>query len=121
LVQAGHERVFLDADRADGIQGGRRWEIQLYAELRGTGAMACLVSASYVASQMVRRRDGHRPRPWRLGDPVNDRARAAPPMLEDIQELDYATDPAHFTSQLGTGWCVFADGRLVELTLHVTR
>jgi TIR domain len=49
LVEEGHQ-VFLDQDLRDGITLGEEWEQRLYAELRRSDAMVCLITSSYLAS-----------------------------------------------------------------------
>jgi WD40 repeat protein len=49
LLEDGHE-VFLDQDLGDGIALGEEWEQRLYAELRRSDAVVCLITSSYRAS-----------------------------------------------------------------------
>ena len=44
LLEAGHRGIFLDFDPADGIPAGRKWEQELYAQLRGCRAIVVLCS-----------------------------------------------------------------------------
>ena len=51
LRNAGYQALFLDFDPSDGIPGGRRWEAELYAQLRCTDGVIFLASADSVASK----------------------------------------------------------------------
>lgn len=51
LRNAGYQALFLDFDPSDGIPGGRRWEAELYAQLRRTDGVVFLASADSVASK----------------------------------------------------------------------
>jgi len=51
LRNAGYQALFLDFDPSDGIPAGRRWEAELYAQLRRTDGVIFLASTDSVASK----------------------------------------------------------------------
>lgn len=51
LKTRGHESVFLDAERNDGILGGEQWERVLYRELRRCQVLVALISKDWLESR----------------------------------------------------------------------
>jgi WD40 repeat protein len=102
LRNVGYQALFLDFDPSDGIPAGRRWEAELYAQLRRADAVVFLASDNSVASKWcfaelsLARSMGHPVFPLRLD------AAARLELLQDVQWIDLTADDAAF-SQLGAG------------------
>jgi WD40 repeat protein len=102
LRNAGYQALFLDFDPSGGIPVGRRWEAELYAQLRRTDGVVFLASADSVASKWcfaelcLARSMGRPVFPLRLD------ATAWLELLHDVQWADLAAGEAAF-SRLGEG------------------
>ena len=96
LRNAGYQALFLDFDPSDGIPAGRRWEAELYAQLRRTDGVIFLASADSVASKWcfaelsLARSLGRPVFPLRL-DTV-----AWLHLLQDMQWIDLTADETSF-------------------------
>jgi WD40 repeat protein len=96
LRNAGYQALFLDFDPSDGIPVGRRWEAELYAQLRRTDGVVFLASADSVASKWcfaelsLARSMGRPVFPLRLD------ATAWLELLQDVQWTDLTADEAAF-------------------------
>lgn len=92
LRNAGYQALFLDFDPSDGIPAGRRWEAELYAQLRRTDGVIFLASADSVASKWcfaelsLARSLGRPVFPLRLG------TAAWLDLLQDVQWVDLTAD-----------------------------
>jgi WD40 repeat protein/energy-coupling factor transporter ATP-binding protein EcfA2 len=102
LQNVGYQALFLDFDPSDGIPVGRRWEAELYAQLRRTDGVVFLASNDSVASKWcfaelsLARSMGHPVLPLRLD------AAAWLELLQDVQWIDLTADDAAF-GQLRAG------------------
>ena len=102
LRNAGYQALFLDFDPSDGIPAGRRWEAELYVQLRRTDGVIFLASADSVASKWcfaeltLARSLGRPVFPLRL-----DTA-AWLDLLQDVQWVDLTANESAF-SRLGDG------------------
>jgi WD40 repeat protein len=96
LRNAGYRALFLDFDPSDGIPVGRRWEAELYAQLRRTDGVIFLASADSVASKWcfaelsLARSMGRPVFPLRLD------ATAWLELLQDVQWVDLTAGEAAF-------------------------
>ncbi len=96
LRDAGYQALFLDFDQSDGIPAGRRWEAELYAQLRRTDGVVFLASDVSVGSKWcfaelsLARSMGHPVFPLRLD------ATASLELLQDVQWVDLTVDDAAF-------------------------
>ncbi len=96
LRNAGYQALFLDFDPSDGIPAGRRWEAELYAQLRRTDGVIFLASADSVASKWcfaelsLARSLGRPVFPLRLG------TAAWLDLLQDVQWIDLTADENAF-------------------------
>lgn len=102
LRDAGYDALFLDFDPAGGIPVGRRWEAELYAQLRRADGVVFLASADSVASKWcfvelaLARSMGRPVFPLRLD------ATAQLELLQDVQWADL-TDGATGLGRLRDG------------------
>ena len=102
LQNVGYQALFTDFDPSDGIPVGRRWEAELYAQLRRTDGVVFLASNDSVASKWcfaelsLARSMGHPVFPLRLD------AAAWLELLQDVQWIDLTADDAAF-GQLQAG------------------
>ncbi|MGO9218919.1 MAG: TIR domain-containing protein [Streptosporangiaceae bacterium] len=96
LRNAGYQALFLDFDLSIGIPAGRRWEGELYAQLRRTDGVIFLASADSVASKWC---FAELSLARSLGRPVFslrlDRA-AWLDLLQDVQWVDLTADETAF-------------------------
>ena len=96
LRNAGYQALFLDFDPSGGIPAGRRWEAELYAQLRRTDGVIFLASADSVASKWcfaelsLARSLGRPVFPLRLD------AAAWLDLLQDVQWVDLTADETSF-------------------------
>ncbi len=96
LRNAGYQALFLDFDPSGGIPAGRRWEAELYAQLRRTDGVIFLASADSVASKWcfaelsLARSLGRPVFPLRLG------TAAWLDLLRDVQWVDLTADETAF-------------------------
>src|SRR5215471_11102833 len=96
LRNAGYQALFLDSDPSVGIPAGRRWEAELYAQLRRADGVIFLASTDSVASKWcfaelsLARSLGRPVFPLRL-----DRA-ARLDLLQDVQWVDLTVGEAAF-------------------------
>ena len=99
--------VFLDRHPEDGIRVGERWEDVLYRRLHIADAVVCIVTEHHVASR------------WcfaevalakSLGHPVLPVGSVRHPLLESVQGVDWATDPAAARAALAIPLRVLAAG-----------
>lgn len=96
LRHAGYQALFLDFDPSDAIPAGRRWEAELYAQLRRTDGVIFLASADSVASRWcfaelsLARSLGHPVFPVRLDTAV------WLDLLQDVQWVDLTADDTAF-------------------------
>jgi WD40 repeat protein len=96
LRNAGYQSVFLDFDPSDGIPLGRRWEAELYSQLRRTDGVVFLASAISVHSKWcfaeicLARSMGRPVFPLRLD------AAAALEVIQDVQWTDLTAGEAGF-------------------------
>jgi WD40 repeat protein len=97
LRDAGYQALFLDFDPSDGIPAGRRWEGDLYAQLRRCDGVVFLASTDSVASKWcfaelsLARSMGRPVFPLRLD------ATAWLELLQDVQWTDLAAGEAAFS------------------------
>jgi WD40 repeat protein len=96
LHNAGYQALFLDFDPSGGIPAGRRWEAELYAQLRRTDGVVFLASEDSVRSKWcfaelsLARSMGHPVFPLRLVPT------ARLELLQDVQWIDLTADDAAF-------------------------
>ena len=88
LKDAGYGSLFVDFDPADGIAPGRRWETELYAQLRKADAVVFATAASTVAHVLRRGEPGARVGP--AGLPVRVEPGATLDLLNHCQWVDLA-------------------------------
>jgi TIR domain/AAA ATPase domain len=96
LRNVGYQALFLDFDPSDGIPAGRRWEAELYAQLRRADGVIFLASAESVASKWcfaelsLARSLGRPVFPLRLG------TASWLDLLQDVQWIDLTADETAF-------------------------
>ncbi len=103
LMDQGHFSLFLDFDPAHGIAAGKRWEDEIYQQLRNCSAMIALVSPNWLESR------------WCFAEATQARAAGKPlfivkvencstkELFEDVQHMDLTEESATAYQLLARG------------------